>query len=484
MSASARKANPLPMSVKATPGRNAPLGLEGSEFGRQNALPAPFHPLVLGRASRLLPGVVSNFGLVEGLHVGELIAGKYRLVTPLGEGGMGIVWAAEHEVTKRKVALKFLRAKGRARGAHDAALARERALREARASVAVDDVRVLPIDDVVEHDAEAVLVMDRLEGETLRQRIARDGKLPFSVARPFLVAIAEAMVAAHTKGVVHRDLKPDNVFLLARPTAEVPLKILDFGIAKLAAEVLGEGNEAPLTATGAMLGTPVYMSPEQGFGESDVDARSDAWSFGVIAYELLAGERPVRGDNLGQVLKAIAQGSRPKLEDARTDAPRAVCHAVDALLLSDREVRGTLAQFLDALAQPEHALATVPEARGSVASKPARKVWTSLGGILALAAVGAGAAGAVLLRRASSSPSSVEQTTSVTAPTLPPVLPSGPATPSSSAPRLEELPVPTSSAHPSIHAVPLSKPVPSMPSASAPKVDDRGAGGVVVKPPF
>jgi len=431
-----------------------------------------------------LPGVVSNFGLVEGLHVGELIAGKYRLVTPLGEGGMGIVWAAEHEVTKRKVALKFLRSKGRPRGARDAALARERALREARASVAVDDGRVLPIDDVVEHDAEAVLVMERLEGETLRQRIARDGKLPFSVARPFLVAIAEAMAAAHAKGVVHRDLKPDNVFLLARPTAEVPLKILDFGIAKLAAEVLGEGNEAPLTATGAMLGTPVYMSPEQGFGESDVDARSDAWSFGVIAYELLAGERPVRGDNLGQVLKSIAQGSRPKLEDARTDAPRAVCHAVDALLLSDREVRGTLAQFLDALAQPDHASATVPQTRASVAPKPARKAWARLAGILALAAVGAGAASAVVMGRASVSLSSVAATTSVTAPTpVPLVLASSPATPSSSAPRLE-VPAPTSSAHPSIHAVPLSKPVPSMPSASAPKVDDRGAGGVVVKPPF
>ena len=244
--------------------------------------------------------MVSPIRLDDGLREGTVIAEKYRLVSLLGEGGMGVVWAAEHVVTKRKVALKLLRPRVRTgRGRAKDERVRERALREARASVAVGDPRVLPIDDVLEHAGEAVLVMERLVGETLRVRMDRVPKLPYADARPLLVALAEAMCAAHEKGVVHRDLKPDNVFLLAKPSAEVPLKVLDFGIAKLTAEVLDD-LDTPLTTTGAMLGTPVYMSPEQGFGESDIDARSDAWSFGVLAYEMLAGRAPFNGPSLGE----------------------------------------------------------------------------------------------------------------------------------------------------------------------------------------
>lgn len=289
-----------------------------------------------------------------------MIAGKYRLGPLLGEGGMGVVYAATHLVTGKDVALKLLRPGRRVKTEADATRARERALREARASVAVRDPRVLGIDDVLDHDDALVLVMDRLHGETLRARLDREKKLSYEVARPLLVDLAEAMLAAHAAHVVHRDLKPDNVFLLASPRA-VPggceVRVLDFGIAKWMADDDSDASSPPaLTTTGAMLGTPMYMSPEQAFGERDVDARADAWAFGVLAFEVLAGERPVTGDNLGQVLKAIATGTRPPLAERDTDAPAHVCRAVDRLLVSCRDARGTLAELLAALRddEPDH----------------------------------------------------------------------------------------------------------------------------------
>ncbi len=464
--------------------------------------------------------MVSPIRLDDGLCEGTVIAEKYRLVSLLGEGGMGVVWAAEHLVTKRKVALKLLRPRVRTgRGRAKDERVRERALREARASVAVGDPRVLPIDDVLEHAGEAVLVMERLVGETLRVRMDRAPKLPYAEARPLLVALAEAMCAAHEKGVVHRDLKPDNVFLLAKPSAEVPLKVLDFGIAKLTAEVLDD-LDTPLTTTGAMLGTPVYMSPEQGFGESDIDARSDAWSFGVLAYEMLAGTRPVRGDNLGQVLKAIAQGSRPSLE-GHTDAPPAVCRAIDALLVSDRDKRGDLGNFLAAAAARTHAepaasivagagrtLAAVaidPAERtsghdlappASRASRARRSRAPLLAGLGLAGAVVAVAAFVVFVPRAAAPPPpavvaahdpslasvpSASQSASAS-----PVTPSPRVTPSASGVAgAKTAPRPDGSMHSA--PKPNGSPVASAPTigpAMGASASTRGAGGVVVNPPF
>lgn len=445
--------------------------------------------------------MVSRPNLDEGLREGELIAEKYRLVTLLGEGGMGVVWAAEHVVTRRKVALKFLHARPRrSRKGEDphADHARQRALREARASVAVavEDARVVPIDDVLEHQGEAVLVMERLEGETLRQRLERDKKLPFATARPYLVALAEAIESAHRRGVVHRDLKPDNVFLLDRATAEVPLKVLDFGIAKLVAGAL-ENDETPLTTTGAMMGTPMYMSPEQGFGESDVDERSDAWSFGVVAFEVLSGARPIRGENLGQVLKSIAQGERPKLRDAHTDTPDLVCTAVDALLVSDRERRGDLSQFLRAIAAATEAsgptneratpaVSMVPLVSRRVGARPFAFAlpWAAL-----LVLLGLG--GAAFVSRGRPGPSSA------VAPSEPPLSVSTSVSPrgaeTASMPPVEPV---TSAVAPGLRSSTQAKngPLPptkstttlasASPVPSAPAKDDRGPGGTVVTPPF
>lgn len=436
--------------------------------------------------------------VLEGLRAGDVVAEKYRLTTPLGEGGMGVVWAAEHLVTRRPVALKLLRdppSRGR-RDPRRAERMRERALREARASVAVGDPRVLPIDDVLEHEGRTVLVMDRLHGETLRARIDRETKIPYDEALPLLVDLAGAISAAHAKGVVHRDLKPDNVFLLTTPVEGSVVRLLDLGIAKLAKDVLGDDMDTPLTTTGAMLGTPYYMSPEQGFGETDLDARSDAWSFGVLAYEVLAGVRPVRGENLGQVLKAIAQGARPPLEGATSGVPSAVCHAIDALLVSDREARGSLTGFVDACAPPqdrEPPRASEGPRPALVAARP-RTAWA----FVAALTVAVGASGLGVARRFSSGPEPSVQpepravaavVTSATEPHAAPVVPSASASPTISAAPVASPSTPLRAPGPlavvsaSRAAKPVVSAAPATSAAPAGSVG-RGAGGVVVTPPF
>lgn len=439
-----------------------------------------------------------------------MISGKYRLGPLLGEGGMGVVYAATHLVTGKDVALKLLRPGRRVKTEADAARARERALREARASVAVRDPRVLGIDDVLDHDDALVLVMERLHGETLRARLDREKKLPYAVARPLLVELAEAVLAAHEAHVVHRDLKPDNVFLLASPkSASGPceVRVLDFGIAKWMADDDPEApSPPPLTTTGAMLGTPMYMSPEQAFGERDVDTRADAWAFGVVAFEVLAGERPVTGDNLGQVLKAIATGTRPPLAERDTDAPVHVCHAVDRLLVSDRDARGTLAEVLTALRGDEprreesqegplvRAVSVAPPGRRTSASSEARpKKWLSAAAVALVALVATGGLLVFAARPVVPPPGSVvsasepPRTLSPTAPrpVEPPVAPSTSVSSAGASPSATATTVPSgrppASSSPKLASTAKASPA-SGPSTGP--VDTRGAGGTVVAPPF
>jgi serine/threonine-protein kinase len=448
-----------------------------------------------------------------------VIAGKYRLGPMLGEGGMGVVYAATHLVTGKEVALKLLRPGRRVKTDADAARARERALREARASVAVRDPRVLGIDDVLDHDDALVLVMERLHGETLRARLDREKKLAYATARPLLVELAEAVVAAHRAHVVHRDLKPDNVFLLAPATSKgaCEVRVLDFGIAKWMADDDPEAPQAPaLTTTGAMLGTPMYMSPEQAFGERDVDERADAWAFGVLAFEVLAGERPVSGENLGQVLKAIATGTRPPLAERVTDAPLHVCQAVDRLLVSDRDARGSLAEFLVALrsegppgeeATEEplvRAVSVAPPELGSgrhaSSSLDRPKKWLGAAGLGLGVAIVTGGFFVFAARPSSFSPAPASSGVgSVSVGDRVEIPRATPATPRPSEPSVvpstlvaagsgSAMAAPVT---PSARTSPASAPklAPTTKTASAPSpntgpADTRGAGGTVVAPPF
>src|SRR4051812_21927994 len=228
------------------------------------------------------------------LSEGSLIAGRYRLEHPLGEGGMGTVWAATHTVTRRSVAMKFLKDSMR----HRRDL-RERFLREAAAASALKHPNVVEIIDVFDFaEGSPVMVMELLRGETLGAKLLRDERLSVEETAALLLPVVSAVGEAHAIGIVHRDLKPDNLFLL-EGSGEPRVKVLDFGIAKLSAERYLQGGPSPLlTESGSMLGTPCYMAPEQASGESPVDHRADIWSLGVILYECLSGVRPIEGENL------------------------------------------------------------------------------------------------------------------------------------------------------------------------------------------
>jgi eukaryotic-like serine/threonine-protein kinase len=236
------------------------------------------------------------------LRPGEILAGKYRLTAPLGHGGMGVVWRADHLVLSSPVALKLIHA-----AALGSEAARARFLREAQAAAALRSPHVLSILDFGFHGETPFIVMELLEGEPLGARLSRVGRLPPDQALRVITHVARAIEKAHAAGIVHRDLKPDNVFLVQNGDEEIA-KVLDFGIAKVSDAQAAPGTE---TAAGAVLGSPHYMSPEQARGRADVDSRSDLWSLGVIAYECLLGSRPFDGPTLGDLILKICAEPLP-----------------------------------------------------------------------------------------------------------------------------------------------------------------------------
>jgi eukaryotic-like serine/threonine-protein kinase len=277
--------------------------------------------------------VAASGALAGMLRPGALIAGRYRLDRRLGAGGMGVVWAATHVVTRREVALKFLKASVTADTE-----ARRRFLQEARAATAAHHPNVVEIWDVFDLPGDTpVIVMDLLAGETLRERLARAGSLDLETTAKLLLPVISAVGTAHALGIVHRDLKPDNIFL-AGDGAAPSVKVLDFGIAKLMTRP-DDLEPAVSTGTGEMLGTPCYMAPEQALGERDVDHRADIWALGAIVYECLAGVRPVRGPNIGQVvLQLTGEGIAPIAKVAPRLA-RDVSAMIDRMLCADRAAR-------------------------------------------------------------------------------------------------------------------------------------------------
>jgi serine/threonine-protein kinase len=269
------------------------------------------------------------------LEPGTVVDGRYRLTRLLGEGGMGSVWAAWHLRMRKEVAIKVIRPDK----AHDEDL-RRRFLREARAACRVRHPNIVDVHDVLELEGGApAIVMDLLEGRSLRELLNLDGALDVVVAARILAPVTDALMTAHAAGVVHRDLKPDNIFLALSPDGETVPKVLDFGIAKLT-PVHGEASTASArTETGTLLGTPFYMAPEQIFGERDVDARADVWSLGIILYECLAGARPTEAESLGQVFKKIVTDGIIPLREEVSDLPLDLALLVDRMLTRDRRLR-------------------------------------------------------------------------------------------------------------------------------------------------
>ncbi len=271
---------------------------------------------------------------------GLVVASRYHLDRRLGEGGFAEVWAATHLVTRRRVALKFLKEK---HASDDRA--RHRFVREARAASAVLHPNVVAIHDVFEDDGVPIMVMDLLEGESLGERLKREQTLPLADVATILLPVVSAVHTAHRLGILHRDLKPDNIFLVkpsGAPDGTIDVRVLDFGIAKLLTPEDHGVRSGGLTNSGALLGTPCYMSPEQFFGDGEIDHRSDVWAIGVILYECLAGVRPTDAKNVGLIVKVIVSESITPLAQHRPDLPAQVTTVVMRALSFDCASRPTM----------------------------------------------------------------------------------------------------------------------------------------------
>jgi serine/threonine-protein kinase len=227
---------------------------------------------------------------------GDVVAERYQLIRPLGEGGMGIVWVAHSLALDVDVAFKVIAAD---LAGTDAA---ERMAQEARAAARLGHPAMVRVMDfgITEH-GDPYLVMELLHGEMLSDILERDGRLSAIEAVRMLLPIADGLATAHDAGIVHRDLKPDNVFVARDNIGRIQPKLLDFGIAKLQDTDL----DRKITAMGAVLGSPDYMSPEQAHGRDDIDHRSDVWAFCVVLYEAITGAVPFNADNYNGLMFTI-----------------------------------------------------------------------------------------------------------------------------------------------------------------------------------
>src|SRR6267142_846743 len=242
--------------------------------------------------------------------VGHTLDDKYRLEARLGIGGMGTVYRARHLLIDRPVAVKVLNP----RFVEDEA-ARTRFRREAKACGRLQHVNAVTVTDFgTSQDGYVYLVMELLEGRTLREVLAKEGPLDAARSVALMLQISAAVAAAHEAGIIHRDLKPGNIFIVQRAEVPAVVKVLDFGIAKLAAESLDEEDPLTLTQVGAMIGTPRYMSPEQCDG-AELTPAADVYSLGVILYEMLTGTVPFSGSTpLAIAMKHTAEIPRSPRE--------------------------------------------------------------------------------------------------------------------------------------------------------------------------
>jgi serine/threonine protein kinase len=292
------------------------------------------------------------------IGIGSVVNGKYRLTRLLGDGGMGSVYEAQHTVLGTRVAIKVLHPE----------LARrtglvERFLQEARVAAQIRSPHVVHVTDVDRTpDGQAYIVMDLLEGEPLSSVLERQHKLPVATACLYALQILEALEAAHALGVIHRDLKPENVFVTF-VAGKPALKLIDFGIAKARR---ADQQQKNLTVAGVVMGTAEYMSPEQARSADKVDARADIYAAGVMLYEMIAGTRPVSGEDARIIAFKVEQGDIIPLVRVAPDVPREIAGLVHRAMA----------------ARPELRFATATEMR--LAIEKARRVGTAVLGAPAM----------------------------------------------------------------------------------------------------
>ena len=322
------------------------------------------------------------------LEAGAILANKYRLTKPAGFGGMAQLWVATNEATGAHVCVKILVPER----SDDESV--ERFRREAYAAARLSHRAIVRIFDLVELDvhgettssgkpAALAIVMELLHGETLADLLMKRGKLTtdetIDLALPFLSALAHA----HRAGVVHRDLKPDNIFLATDPDGHVIPKVLDFGVSKMAA-IVARGTHVsgvsspPVTLDGVMLGTPSFMSPEQASGSRQIDARSDVFSAGIVMYMMLAGKNPFQSEQFHSVVSAIIhlQPARP------SGVVDAIWEVIERALAKDREARYADATELGiALRRASGRTSTTDSGpQSGIGFTPARAIVPPLGG--------------------------------------------------------------------------------------------------------
>ncbi len=282
-------------------------------------------------------------------RVGELVGGKYRIVRLLAQGGMGVVYEAQHTVVRRRFAVKFMR--------RDLAERRDiltRFQREAEAAGALESEHVAAaVDFGIAEDGAPYIVMEYLVGESLTALLGREGPLPVGRAADLVSQAARGMEVAHAAGIIHRDLKPQNLFVCRRQDGTDLLKVLDFGVAKL--QAIDELNAA--TRTGAVVGTVAYMSPEQARGDKVVDQRSDVYALGAILYELCSGRKPHPGESHNAILHHIATQPAVPLESLVPELPVGFLAIVAGALAADPAARpasaGALVEALAPFAKRE-----------------------------------------------------------------------------------------------------------------------------------
>jgi serine/threonine protein kinase len=297
--------------------------------------------------------------------VGQVLNDRYRIDERISEGGMGTVYRATHVLMDKRVAIKVLHP---SLAADDKIVARFS--REARAASRISHPHALNVTDFGESEAGVVfLVMEYLDGKTLKEVIQADGPMPLPRVVEIINQVAGALDSAHKEGVVHRDLKSDNIMLIEAPNGSDWAKVLDFGIAKIK-EPVG-GTDPALTAPNLIIGTPQYMSPEQCSQASEIDSRSDIYSLGIIIYEMLTGHVPFTGDSPTAIMMKQLQEPPPSVMEERDDLPPQVGMVITSALAKRPEDRFQSAgELSEALALAANGKA-VETALAAAATNPA-----------------------------------------------------------------------------------------------------------------
>jgi serine/threonine-protein kinase len=299
------------------------------------------------------------------IREGEILAGKYRVERILGSGGMGVVVAAVHVQLEQRVAIKFVR--DEALGNQDAV---QRFLREARAAVKLKSEHAAKVLDVGTLESGApYMVMEYLEGSDLGAVLSDHGSLTVTAATEWIIQACEAIAEAHAMGIVHRDIKPQNLFLARTVGGQPKVKVLDFGVSKS----LSTSGAGSLTQTRAMLGSPLYMSPEQMRSSRDVDARADVWALGVVLFELLTKRWPFEAESMPELCLKVVTDPPVAITSLRPDVPRVLVEVIERCLEKDPARRyanaAELASALEPLAPPA-SRAIAERARLAMGSSP------------------------------------------------------------------------------------------------------------------